>query len=207
MIIISGLIPELSDVNENVKAPEILVEFNYDNTLDEIEGAMKSFQMKFAGKRWKIMIIACSLLTVAALASVIFYPTNPLSWLALAICGYTLIYNITDKRRTRKKTIEALKEMNPEDYRAIVYEDKIEIDTIIKPKEDEIEVKIDEEADSENIAPIKSVFIFGQDMLDFLENDDSLLLVSYRQQIYCFPKRCMSKDQEEKLRDIFESKL
>ena len=153
------------------------------------------------------MIVAYSLLTIAALAFVIFNVTNPVSWVALVICGYGLVYTATDKKRMRVKTIDALKDMNPEDYKATVYSDKIEIETMIRPKVNEVEVKIDEDADSENIAPIKSIFLFGQDMLDFEENDDALLLIAARRQIYCFPKRCMTKEQEEALRDIFETKL
>ncbi len=206
MIIISGLIPDLGNVIEE-KQPEILVQFDYDNSLDEIENAMKAFQMKYTGKRWKFMIAAYSLLTLAALAFVIFNVTNPVSWVALVICGYGLVYTATDKKRMRMKTIDALKDMNPEDYKATVYSDKIEIETIIRPKENEVEVKIDEDADNENIAPIKSIFLFGQDLLDFDENEDALLLIAARRQIYCFPKRCMTKDQEETLRDIFETKL
>ena len=206
MIVISGLIPDLGNTVEE-KKPEILVEFNYDNSLDEIDGAMKTFQMKYTGKRWKVMIVAYSLLTIAALAFVIFNVTNPVSWVALVICGYGLVYTATDKKRMRTKTISALKDMNPEDYKATVYSDKIEIETMIRPKVNEVEVKIDEDADNENIAPIKSVFLFGQDMLDFEENDDALLLIAARRQIYCFPKRCMTKEQEEALRDIFETKL
>lgn len=206
MIIISGLIPDLGNTVEE-KKPDILVEFNYDNSLDEIDGAMKTFQMKYTGKRWKIMIAAYSLLAAAALAFVIFNVTNPVSWVALAICCYGLVYTATDKKRMRTKTICALKDMNPEDYKATVYSDKIEIETMIRPKVNEVEVKIDEDADIENIAPIKSTFLFGQDMLDFEENDDALLLIAARRQIYCFPKRCMTKEQEEALRDIFETKL
>lgn len=189
------------------KQSEVLVKFDYDNTLDEVDGAMKTFQMRFTGKRWKIMIAAYLLLTVAALAFVIFNYASPVPWLALFICGYGLVYTSTDKKRMRSKTIDALKDMNPEDYKATVYSDKIEIETIIRQKVNEVEVKIDEEADSDNIAPIKSTFLFGKDMLDFDENEDSLLLIAARRQIYCFPKRCMTKQQEDALRDIFETKL
>ncbi len=206
MIIISGLIPDLGNIVEERK-PEVLVQFNYDNSLDEIENAMKVFQMKYTGKRWKVMIVAYSLLTIAALAFVIFNVSNPVSWVALVICGYGLVYTATDKKRMRTKTIDALKDMNPEDYKATVYSDKIEIETIIRPKVNEVEVKIDEDADNENIAPIKSTFLFGQDMLDFEENDEALLLIAARRQIYCFPKRCITKDQEDTLRDILETKL
>lgn len=207
MITISGLIPNLSGEAEvkKDKKQDIIVQFSYDNTLEEIDGAMKSFQMKFSGKRWKIMIAAYALLTVAALTFGIFFATNPVSWLALVVCGYGLVYTVTDKKRMRNKTINALKNMPPEDYTATVYADKIEIETVIKSEDNATES--DEDPDTENIAPLKSTFLFGQDLLDFEENNESLLLIAARRQIYCFPKRCLDKEQQDKLRNILETKL
>lgn len=46
--------------------------------------------------------------------------------------------------------------MNPEEYTAAFYNDKIEIDTVIKPKANEVRVKIDEQADDEAISPLKT---------------------------------------------------
>jgi len=207
VITISGLIPDLGGEAEvkKDKKKDIIVQFSYDNTLEEIDGAMKSFQMKFSGKRWKIMIAAYALLTAAALTFGIFFATNPVSWLALAVCGYGLVYTVTDKKRMRNKTINALKNMPPEDYTATVYADKIEIETVIKSEDNATES--DEDPDTENIAPLKSTFLFGQDLLDFEENSESLLLIAARRQIYCFPKRCLDKEQQDKLRNILETKL
>ena len=97
--------------------------------------------------------------------------------------------------------------MNPEEYTAAFYDDKIEIDTVIKPKANEVRVKIDEQADDEAISPLKTTFVLGDDLLEFIENDESLLLVFNRQQIYCFPKRCLSVEQEDKVRDFLTEKL
>lgn len=198
-----GLLPDLGAAEEKEEA---LIQFSYDNSLEEIDGAMKTFQQKFAGKRAMISIIAYSLLTVAVIVAIIINPASILAYGALLFCGFGLIYSITDRKRTRKKTLEALKDMNPEEYTACVYSDRIELETVIRPKENEISVKIDEDADEEIISPLKSVFTFGQDMLDFTENDESLLLISQRRQIYCFPKRCLTADQEEQLRDILSQK-
>ena len=97
--------------------------------------------------------------------------------------------------------------MNPEDYQAAFYEDRIEIETIVKPKENEVHVKIDEEADDEIISPLKTTFVLGADLLEFVENDESLMLIWNRQQIYCFPKRCLSVDQESAVRDYLSERL
>ena len=206
MIFIPGLIPDLSSSNNESKAPEALLRFSYDNTLEEIDGAMKSYQQKYGGKRRAVLLIAYSLLTVAAIVLIIFDHKNILPYAALVFCLFNLYFNLTDKKRMRKKIIDAIKDTNPEDYNAAVYDDRIEIETIIKPKEDEIKIENEETQDIENISPVKSVFIFGTDMLDFAENDDSLLLIVSRRQTYCFPKRCLTKEQEEQLRDILQEK-
>lgn len=186
---------------------EPIVKFSYDNTLEEIDGAMKAFQQRFKSKRSIFMIAAYSLLTVAVIVAIIMAPDSFFAYAALMFCGFGLAYSLTDKKRARRKTIEALKDIDPEDYTAAFFEDRIEIDTIIKPKENEVKVKLDEEADSEVISPLKSTFILGQDLLEFLENDESLMLVFNRQQIYCFPKRCLSVEQESNVRDYLTNKL
>lgn len=201
-----GLIPDLGSMNDESMAPEPILSFCYDNTLDEIDGALKSYQQKYGNKRRIVMLIAYSILTVAAIVLIILDHKNILPYAALIFCIFNLYLNITDKKRMRKKIIEAIKDTNPEDYTATVYDDKIEIDTIIKPKENEIKIDEENNEDIENIAPVKSVFIFGLDMLDFAENEDSLLLIVSKRQTYCFPKRCLTKDQEEKLREILTEK-
>ena len=201
-----GLIPDLGSMNDESMAPEPILSFCYDNTLDEIDGALKSYQQKYGNKRRIVMLIAYSILTVAAIVLIILDHKNILPYAALIFCIFNLYFNLTDKKRMRKKIIEAIKDTNPEDYTATVYDDKIEIDTIIKPKENEIKMDEENDEDIENIAPIKSVFIFGLDMLDFAENEDSLLLIVAKRQTYCFPKRCLTKDQEEKLREILTEK-
>lgn len=211
MICISnGILPDLGELNDDNKpeketAP--LFSFSYDNTLEEIDGAMKSFQARYKSRRHIFSVAAYALITAAVVVAIIFNPESFFAYAALMFGLFGLAYSLTDKKRARSKTIEALKDMDPEDYRAAFYSDRIEIETIIKPKENEVHVKIDEEADDEIISPLKTTFIPGSDLLEFIENDESLLLVFNRQQIYCFPKRCLSVDQESAVRDYLTNDL
>lgn len=198
----AGLLPDFSN-ESTAKEQEILLQFKYDNTLEEIDGAMATFQQKYTGKKHTIMIVAYSILVVAAIVLIIMDHQNFLPYCALIFCLFSLYMTLTDRKRMRKKIIEAIKDTNPEEYTAFVYDDKIEIETVILPKEDKSD-EVNEETDS--IAPVKNVFIFGTDMLDFAENDDSLLLIVARRQSYCFPKRCLNKEQQEKLRNILKEK-
>lgn len=195
------------ELNEEKKNDLPIVEFSYDNTLEEIDGAMKSFQQKYKGRRSMLSVAAYGILTVAVIVAIVLNPTSVFAYAALLFCGFGLVYSLTDKKRSRKKTIDALKDMNPEDYSARFFEDRIEIETVIRPKANEVHVKIDEDADEEIISPLKTTFIIGQDLLEFLENDESLLLVFNRQQIYCFPKRCLSLEQENAVRDYLSGRL
>ncbi|MGN1119747.1 MAG: YcxB family protein [Oscillospiraceae bacterium] len=206
MICISkGLLPDFEEFSE--EKPEAVISFSYDNTLEEVDGAMKTFQQKFAGKKGNLATIAYAIFTVAVIAAIFLNPKSIMAYAALIFCGFGFYYSLTDKTRTRKKTIEALKDMSPEEYTASFYPDRIELETIIKPKENEVNLNIDEDADKEIISPLKSVFVFETDLLDFAENDESLLLIFNRRQIYCFPKRCLSTEQEEQVRDFLTEKL
>ena len=67
----NGLLPELGENrDDNTKSGEPLFKFSYDNTLEEIDGAMKSFQQRFKSKRGIFMIVAYAALTVAVLVSI-----------------------------------------------------------------------------------------------------------------------------------------
>lgn len=206
MISISrGLLPDFDEITD--KKPEAIISFSYDNTLDEVDGAMKTFQQKYAGKRGVLFVAAYALFTLAIVVAIILDPTSILAYAALIFCGFGLFYSLTDKKRTRKKTIDALKDMSPEEYTATFYDDRIELETVIKPKGNEVNLKIDEDADEEIISPLKSTFVFETDLMNFEENDESLLLIFNRKNIYCFPKRCLTAEQEEKVRDFLTEKL
>lgn len=206
IVISSSLLPDLNK-EQKAKKGEPIASFSYDNTLDETDSAMRSFQQRFARKRSGLSIAAYSLLLLAVVIGIIMNPTAVPLYIALAFGVLGMIYTLTDKKRTRKKIINALKDMNPEEYHCTIYPEKIELETIIKPKENEVDVKIDEEKDEEIITPLKTVFKFGDDLLNFAENEDSLLLIFNRRQIYCFPKRCLSKEQEDAVRDFLYKKL
>lgn len=199
--------PDLNAGIESKEKPTAMISFSYDNTLEEIDGAMKTFQQRFGKKRSLLISVAYGLFSVAAVFAIISKPSGVVAYLVLLLCLFGLYYTLTDKKRTRKKTIEALKDMDPEEYRAAIFNDKVEVETIIKPKQNQVDLTIDEDADKEIISPLKSTFIFGDDLLNFSENDESLLLIFNRRQIYCFPKRCLTKDQEEQIRDFLTEKL
>ena len=180
MICISnGILPDLGDLNEDKqpkKEETPLFEFSYDNTLEEIDGAMKSFQSRFKNRRHTLSVVAYAVIGAAVIVAIIMNPEQFFAYAALIFCLVGLFYSLTDKKRARAKTLEALRDMNPEDYKATFYGDRIEIETLIKPKENEVHVKIDEEADDEIISPLKTTFIPGSDLLEFIESNERFIV-------------------------------
>lgn len=212
---------ELANKEKKKKNQRIIADFSYDNSLDETDDAMKTFQKRFSSKRGKLSVIAYSLLAVAAIAAIIFNPTQVVLYISLAFCIFGLVYTLTDKKRMRSRVLDTLSKMKPEDYHCTIFDDKIEIETIIRENEDNFAEEkstpaeenvenpdnIEENSEEKPVEPIKSVFKFGEDMLDFIESERSLLLILARRQIYCFPKRCLSEEQQNAVRDFLTKKL
>ena len=121
MICISnGILPDLGDLNEDKqpkKEETPLFEFSYDNTLEEIDGAMKSFQSRFKNRRHTLSVVAYAVIGAAVIFAIIMNPEQFFAYAALIFCLVGLFYSLTDKKRARAKTLEALRDMNPEDYK------------------------------------------------------------------------------------------
>lgn len=195
----NSLLPDLGAEQSKKKSKKaIIAEFDYDNTNSEVDGAMKTFQYKFSSKRWILSIVAYSLLLVAAVVMIIFNPTMYFVYAAVLVCLGGLFLSATAKRRMRKKVIQALDSMDPETYHCRLYEDKVEIETVICHKEAEGGENSDE--------PMMSVYDFNVGFLDFAENKDSFLLVVARKQFHCFPKRCLTEEQQNIVRDHLSEK-
>lgn len=188
-----------------------IASFTYDNSLEETDMAMKMFQTKYSSKRGIMFTAAYLLIMIAGIVAIVFNPTSVILYIAVACCLFGLVYHLTAKSRVRKSIIKTLSKMNPEEYRCTLFKKTIQIETIIKPKEDENGEKPSEAVEDDNgdeisvepkeNAPIKSVFKFGDDLLNFEEDDVSMYLVYNRQQIYCFPKRCLSEEIQNTVRE------
>ena len=205
----NSLLPDLisEQGKKNSKSVKIIAEFDYDNTNSEVDSAMKTFQYKFSSKRGVLAIVAYSLLLVAAVVMVVLNPTMYPVYAAIIICAGGLFLSVTAKKRLRKKVIQALDSLAPETYHCCIFDDKVEIETIIQQKTEEKEqLEINDDNSAEEIVPIKSVFKFKEDMLDFAENRESMLLVVARRQFYCFPKRCLTEEQQNIVREHLSEK-
>lgn len=218
MITINGLLPDLKKEELEKKSKnQPVAKFNYDNSLEETDLAMKMFQKRFSSKRGIMFTIAYLLIMAGGIVAIIFNPTNVILYIAVAVCLLGLVYHLTAKTRIRKSIIKTLGKMNPEEYCCTIYNKKIEIETIIKPKDIETEKNVEnsegegekseDDVELNEPTPIKSVFKIGDDLLNFAEDNVSLYLIFNRQQIYCFPKRCLSEEVQNTVRDFLTEKL
>ncbi len=224
--ITNGLLPDLKareaeNKEKKKKQQKIIAEFSYDNTLEETDDAIRMLQKNFSSKKGIISIVAYSVLAAAAVAALVFSPSQWVLYIALLFCALGLFNSLTAKMRMRKAVLDTISKMPPEDYRCTIFDSRVEIETIIKQEKEVVE-NVEESADKapenaedtpeaaageEEIKPIKSVFKYGEDMLDFLENNISMFLVVGRRQVYCFPKRCVPEEQQSAIREFLTDKL
>lgn len=220
--ITNGLLPDLKareaeNKEKKKKQQKIIAEFSYDNTIEETDDAIRMLQKNFSSKKGIISIIAYSVLAAAAIAALVFNPSQWVLYIALLFCALGLFNSLTAKMRMRKAVLDTISRMPPEDYHCTIFDNRVEIETIIKQKEESVEnieesaeevpENAEEAAEEKEVKPIKSVFKYGEDMLDFLENNNSMFLVVGRRQVYCFPKRCVPEEQQSAIRGFMTDKL
>ncbi len=185
--------PLLPDLNsEKSKKPdEPVLKFSYDNNSVETNDAMRTFQKLFGSKRGWVMTAAYIVMMIAAIVLIVFNPKQPVLYLAVGLCVVFLTLTVSAPSRKRKKIIKRINSMPPEDYECELFSDKIIIKTFIR-----------ENTDGKQPDPVIQLLAFGGEyLLDFAENDTALLLFIEGKQYACFPKRCLSEEQQATLRD------
>lgn len=190
-----SLLPDLNSESERKKAKEPILKFKYDNNAAETDDAMKTFQKTFGSKRGWIMSAAYIVMLIAAGVLIAFNPKQVVLYLAVGLCVVFLIMTISAPSRKRRAIIKRINAMPPEDYECELYDDKIIIKTFIHENDGS-----DGEKPSE---PVIQLLPFGGEyLLDFAENGTALLLFIEGKQYACFPKRCLTEEQQKTLREV-----
>lgn len=191
--------PLLPDLNSEKaqKANEPLLSFSYDNNSSETDEAMRTFRKMFGSKRGVIMTAAYIVMMIAAIVLIVFNPKQPVLYLAIGLCVVFLVLTVSAPSRKRKKIIKRIESMPPEDYECELFSDKIIIKTFIR---ENAEVK-----QSESV--IQTLPFRGDYLMDFAENDSAILLFVNGSTFFCFPKRCLSAEQLDKLRELLSKSV
>ncbi len=191
--------PLLPDLNseKSQKSDEPILKFSYDNNSAETNDAMRTFQKLFGSKRGWIMTAAYIVMMIAAIVLIVFNPKQPVLYLAVGLCVVFLALTVSAPSRKRKKIIKRIESMPPEDYECELFSDKMIIKTFIR-----------ENTEGKQPYPVIQLLPFrGEYLLDFAENDTALLLFIEGRQYACFPKRCLSEEQQAILRDTLSKSV
>ena len=197
---------------------ELLLKIKYSMTLDEIGEGFSLFQKKYQFKRNIIYTVVYLIALVLGVDFVIRDNANFYGYLLIGIAGGMTFLTWYKPVMIKRKLLATLSSLSEETYISEIYSDRIVITTVIQQDEsaDREEAGEDKSAVSEQAGnseekqsePTEDVteLFFGSDYIDALENDKMFLLFVNRRLIYLYPKRCLTDEEQERIRGILTEK-
>jgi len=199
-----------------------MLEIKYNNTIPEITRAYSLFRRKYAILRMIPLTVMFLIAVVFGVDFIIRDSADIKGYILVALGLGMLVSFWTRPIMAQKKLVATIEAMGEENYTARFFDDRIEVDTEIVSEEELEVVSISrfgvdtvenpdalEEAE-EQIAqaakPEMTVITLGTELLYALEDTDMFLLFVNKALIYIFPKRCLSEEQTESLRNYFTDK-
>lgn len=192
-------------------------EIKYDNSNQEIETAYKLFQRKYMFRRNIIFSVVYAIAAGLGINFVIGNSGNMAGYI-LMVLGLGMIFSTWARPYyARKKLMKTLESFGGETYTATFADSHITVDTEILPDEETETVAITRDGvmtvgDDVEIPPEQEIkhdktkIELTSNTLDSAETEEMFLLYLNRSLIYIFPKRCLSDEQVEKLRNYFDDK-
>lgn len=192
-------------------------EIKYDNSNQEIETAYKLFQRKYMFRRNIIFSVVYAIAAGLGINFVIGNSGNMAGYI-LIVLGLGMIFSTWARPYyARKKLMKTLESFGGETYTATFADSHITVDTEILPDEETETVAITRDGvmtvgDDVEIPPEQEIkhdktkIELTSNTLDSAETEEMFLLYLNRSLIYIFPKRCLSDEQVEKLRNYFDDK-
>ncbi|MBQ8932561.1 MAG: YcxB family protein [Ruminiclostridium sp.] len=204
---------------------ESLLKISYNMELSEIGEGFKLFQRKYQLKRSIIFTIVYGIALILGVDMVIRNPQNFYGYLLIGLGAGLIFMQWYKPVAVRKKLLNTLSSMNQESYETEIFQDMISITTIVDTDSAEEEEQSEEktqaaeetaetvenseeaiENEGEESETVVSNFYFGSDLMEAMENDKMFLLFVNKSLIYIYPKRCLTEEEQTKLRDIFTDK-
>lgn len=194
---------------------ELLLKIKYDMTLDEIGKGFKLFQKKYQFKKSLIFTFVYLIALGLGVDFIIGNITNFYGYVLIGLSLGMIFYTWYKPVLIRKKLIATISSLAEETYISEFYRDRIKITTVIEEPvieeketqtEEADEPSEDEPEEQEKQEEVVTNLYFGSDYLDALENEEMFLLFVNRQLIYIYPKRCLTEDEQTKLREILTEK-
>ncbi|MBQ2798628.1 MAG: YcxB family protein [Ruminiclostridium sp.] len=204
---------------------ESLLKISYNMELSEIGEGFKLFQRKYQLKRSIIFTIVYGIALILGVDMVVRNPQNFYGYLLIGLGAGLIFMQWYKPVAVRKKLLNTLSSMNQESYETEIFQDMISITTIVDTDSAEEEEQSEEkteaaeetaetvenseeaiENESEESETVVSNFYFGSDLMEAMENDKMFLLFVNKSLIYIYPKRCLTDEEQLKLREIFTDK-
>ena len=163
---------------------------NYDVTIDEIKTAFMLRWRKYSIRR-TIMFSLVFLIATVLFVNMMFdgEVRTMIGGVGAGLAMGFMINLWLKPRRILKRLITALEMLGDEKYTAMFGDTTIEIETVQKVEDEE--------------AIEKTVYRLGEEEFFSKETSDLFLLFVNRALIHVFPKRCLSEQEVEKLREYF----
>ncbi len=199
-----------ADFNINVENPVEMVEKNQENTpllsfeytiTNEEEGeAFTVFQKKFVYKKNWIKSILFGIAAVLFIISAARNPSQALNYILCALCLAMIFIIWYNTKKIKSSLLDALKLVENDRYIFTLYKYKFKIETIIPEEEKE-----NSEEEIPDVEP--KIYDFSDLSLKAYEDTDKFLLILKKQTIYVLPKRCMTQEQIDILRNTLKARL
>ena len=179
--------------NESLK----LSDLSYTITVDNYDKAFFEVQKRFEFPRNIVFTILVLLVAIYnVFVAIERYPdnNNQIMVVAVSVIFIAILWFTPMKRR--KTLREALSTIDDDSYETEIYEDKIKISVVHKVNE--------ETGETEEIAP--KILFYEADLPYIMEIPDEFIIYIKKQMFYVIPKKYLSDEQTELLRNQFREK-
>ncbi len=179
--------------NESLK----LSDLSYTITVDNYDKAFFEVQKRFEFPRNIVFTILVLLVAIYnVFVAIERYPdnNNQIMVVAVSVIFIAILWFTPMKRR--KTLREALSTIDDDSYETEIYEDKIKISVVPKVNE--------ETGETEEIAP--KILFYEADLPYIMEIPDEFIIYIKKQMFYVIPKKYLSDEQTELLRNQFREK-
>ena len=168
-------------------------------------------------KRKILFSIVYGIAAVRGVNLIVTNYTSPIGYILTALSLGMIFSTWARPYFVRKRLMNTLKSFNQENYIAEFFDDRIEVDTEVLDDENMETVAVTsagvmtvdesvEIAEENEIKHEKSVINLVENTLDSLENENMFLLFVNRSYMYAFPKRCLTDDEQNTLRNYLTDK-
>lgn len=194
-------------------------QINYTNTIPEIRRAYALFRRKYALPRMLPMTALLLLTIVFGIDFIIKNPSGYIGYILTALCAGMLISLWSRPFLAARRLISTIEALGRDErYIARFLDDRIEVDTEIVPLEAESElVAISGQGidtvenpevikEAELIQAETSVYRHSAETLYSVEDGELFCLFVNKALFHIFPKRCMTEEQTEAVRNYFKEK-